>query len=470
MFTAQFFVSLVIIAVVSHMILGACAYLIFLERKVAAWSQDRVGPNRTNFSFGQDNIWRALKMDFMNKMFFFGLGQALADGIKLLVKEDYTPANVDKMLFCLAPVLVVIPAMIGWAVVPWGGIYDCPDIWLPAFDNIWLIGGVLSWLAGLPFIGGMVGFFDGLHLAEAGRVIVAVAPISIGVIFMLAVSSLAVYGVVLGAYASNSKYAFLGGLRATAQMLSYEIPMGVCVLVAILCFRSSDATVIVNAQAGGAWGVFMHPLLAIIFFTCVLAECNRAPFDLAEAEQELVGGFHTEYSSMKWALFFLAEYMHMITGAAFFVILFMGGWDIAPFASYSGYEILPVVAGDGQPWWVALGIVFLKFNVFVGKILALLFVMMWIRWTLPRFRFDQLMKLAWRGLIPITIAVMLSTGIMIFVKIDPIKMWWAYTLMNIAVGVTAAGIAPHLPGPSGNRRIPLEGSRFNPPADTQPTA
>ncbi len=435
---AQFFVSMVIIAVVLHMILGACAYLIFLERKVAAWSQDRVGPNRTNFSFGQDNIWRALKLNFMNTAFFFGLGQALADGIKLIFKEDYTPPHVDRILFCMAPVLVVVPAMLGWAVVPWGGIYDFPGLSLGSWE-----------------------------IAEAGRVVVTVAPISIGVIFMLAVSSLAVYGVVLGAYASNNKYSFLGGLRATAQMLSYEIPMGVCVLVAILCFKSSDTTVIVNQQAGGAWGLFMHPLLAVIFFTCVLAECNRAPFDLAEAEQELVGGFHTEYSSMKWALFFLAEYMHMITGSAFFTILFLGGWDIAPFSSYSGYEILPTLAGGDHPWWVALLIVFIKFNVFVGKIVTLLFIMMWIRWTLPRLRFDQLMKLAWRGLIPISIAVMLATGIMVFCKIDPQAYWWAYALVNITIGVTSALIAPHLPSPSVNRRVPLAGSRFNPPAEAE---
>ena len=187
MFTAQFFVSIVLIAVVAHMILGACAYLIFLERKVAAWTQDRIGPNRTNFSFGQDNIWKFLKMDFMNKKFFFGLGQALADGIKLLVKEDYTPPHVDKMLFCLAPVMVVIPAMIGWAVVPWGGVWDFPGLTLPEF---------------VPFVGGTL-------IAEAGRVVVTVAPISIGVIFMLAVSSLGVYGIVIGAYASNNKYSFL---------------------------------------------------------------------------------------------------------------------------------------------------------------------------------------------------------------------------------------------------------------------
>jgi NADH-quinone oxidoreductase subunit H len=436
--SAQFFVSLVLIGIVSHMILGACAYLIFLERKVAAWTQDRIGPNRTNFSFGQDNLWRALKMDFMNRWFFFGLGQALADGLKLIFKEDYTPPHVDRVLFCLAPVLVVIPAMIGWAVVPWGGVYDFPG--LSVF---------------------------GYEIAEAGRTIVTVAPISIGVIFMLAVSSLGVYGIVLGAYASNNKYSFLGGLRATAQMLSYEIPMGVIVLVAILSFRTSDTTLIVSQQAGGAWGILMHPLLAIIFFICVLAETNRAPFDLAEAEQELVGGFHTEYSSMKWALFFLAEYMHMIAGSAFFTILFLGGWDIAPLVTtFTGYSLLPDIAGG--PWWLGLLIVFIKFNVFVGKITLLLFVMMWIRWTLPRFRFDQLMKLAWRGLIPITIAVMLATGVLIYLKIDPIRMWWVYTLMNVVVACGAAAIAPHLPGPKVNRRIRLEGSRFNPPAPVTP--
>jgi NADH-quinone oxidoreductase subunit H len=443
-FSAQFFVSLVLIAIVSHMILGACAYLIFLERKVAAWTQDRIGPNRTKFSFGQDNIWRGLKMNFMNNKFFFGLGQALADGIKLLVKEDYTPPQVDRILFCLAPVMIVIPAMIGWAVVPWGGQYYFPGLTLPEF---------------LPLVGGLL-------VAEPGRVIVTVAPISIGVIFMLAVSSLGVYGVVIAAYASNNKYSFLGGLRATAQMLSYEIPMGVCVIVSILCFRSSDTSLIVSQQAGAAWGIMMHPLLAVIFFICVLAETNRAPFDLAEAEQELVGGFHTEYSSMKWALFFLAEYMHMIAGSAFFTILFLGGWDIAPLiTTFTGMSLLPEVAGAGdQAWWLGLLIVFIKFNVFVGKITLLLFVMMWIRWTLPRFRFDQLMKLAWRGLIPITLAIMVATGILVFMKFDIATYWWVYTLVDVVVGLSAAAVGPYMPGRSTNARIPLEGSRFNPPA------
>jgi NADH-quinone oxidoreductase subunit H len=157
----------------------------------------------------------------------------------------------------------------------------------------------------------------------------------------------------------------------------------------------------------------------------------------------------------------------MIAGSAFFTILFLGGWDIAPLVTtFTGHSLLPDIAGG--TWWLGLLIVFIKFNVFVGKITFLLFVMMWIRWTLPRFRFDQLMKLAWRGLIPITIAVMLATGVLIYLKIDPIRMWWVYTLMNVVVACGAAAIAPHLPGPKVNRRIPLEGSRFNPPAPVTP--
>ena len=354
MISAQFFVSLVVILVVVHAMLLSTAYLIFLERKVAAWTQNRIGPNRTNLSFGI--------LPF--KGFQFGLGQALADGVKLLLKEDYTPPGVDKKLFLLAPMMIVVPALIGWAVIPWGGRF----------------------------------YFPGLDLLDIppGWTQVAVAPISIGVVYILAIGSLAVYGVVLGAWASNNKYSFLGGLRATAQMVSYEIPMGLCVLIMILLMGTTDAATMVDLQAGGAvddlrlsllggggaWGIFINPLLAVIFFTCVLAECNRAPFDLAEAEQELVGGFHTEYSSMKWALFFLAEYMHMITGSAFFCILFLGGWDLIPFI-----EELPILAGGPgaeDSWVLAVLLVFLKFGVFVGKVAFLLFVMMWVRWTLPR--------------------------------------------------------------------------------------
>lgn len=419
--SAQFLVSVIVILVVVHLILLSCAYLIFLERKVASWVQDRIGPNRTNFSFGQDNIWRFLKLDFMNTRRFAGLGQALADGLKLLLKEDYTPPHVDRGLFLLAPVAVVVPALLGWAVMPWGGYFEFPGLDLSAWLGEWF-------------------------RIEPGIVSVAAAPIGIGVIYVLAVSSLAVYGVTLAGYASNNKYSFLGGLRATAQMLSYEIPMGLIVLVCILSYGIADAGQIVVLQSeSGWWGIFMHPLLAAIFFTCILAECNRAPFDLAEAEQELVGGFHTEYSSMKWALFFLGEYMHMITGCAFFTLLFLGGWDI---------PVLPIPAVGG------LGLVLLKFVVFMSKVGFLLFFMMWVRWTLPRFRFDQLMKLAWRSLIPLCLLVLLVIGTLVYLQMPK----WTYLLANIAVTAAALFISPMLPkGPNINRRLPLEGSRFYPP-------
>ena len=435
--SAQLFVSVVLIFIALGSILGACAYLILLERKVAAWVQDRLGPNRTGFSFGI--------LPFKGR--HFGLGQALADGAKLFFKEDYTPPHVDKALFLLGPVLAIVPAIIGWAVIPWGGLWQFPGLSLPILGDI-----------------------------PAELVTVAVAPISIGIVYLLAIGSLGVYGVVLGAYASNNKYSFLGGIRATAQMVSYEIPQGLCVLVMLLTFATTDATIMSSLQAGGwslwgetsvgsgIWGVFMHPLLFIIFFTCVLAECNRAPFDLAESEQDLVGGFHTEYSSMKWALFFLAEYQHMITGSAFMCILFFGGWDLVPFVGE-----LPLV-GVG---WAGLLVVIAKSTIFALKVLLLISLMMLVRWTLPRFRFDQLMRLAWRGLIPTTIVVLLLSGLVVFVRVRyDIDNVWAVAAMflgvNVLAGVVGLVVGPMLPqGPAVNRRIPLAGSRFNPlPAGT----
>ncbi|MFN3168704.1 MAG: complex I subunit 1/NuoH family protein [Phycisphaeraceae bacterium] len=443
MIPAQLFVSVCVILVVIHAILGATAYLIFLERKVASWAQDRIGPNRVGFGMlvAADGLLDKLGLGWLYKKSFGGLGQALADGIKLLLKEDYTPPHVDRVLFFLGPVLVVIPAMIGWAVIPWGGTWVLPDL-----------------------------FLFGHHLVEGGRTVVAVAPINIGVVYLLAIGSIAVYGLVLGAYASNNKFSFLGGLRATAQMLSYEIPMGICVLIMILFYQSTDAGFMSNSQASGlgigTWGIFAHPLLAIIFFVCILAEANRAPFDLAEAEQELVGGFHTEYSSMKWALFFLGEYMHMITGCAFFAVLFLGGWDIVPFVSET-----PLTAGGEDAGWLAgalggLLLVLLKFGVFSGKVFLLLFLQMWIRWTLPRLRFDQLMKLAWRGMIPLMIVMMVVVGVMTWLGLTQ---WWMFTLVNIAVAIAAALISPLLPaGPPVNRRVPLAGSRFSPLETSDP--
>ncbi|MEM6458935.1 MAG: complex I subunit 1 family protein [Planctomycetota bacterium] len=431
MFSAQFFVSGLVILLILHTMLLSTAYLILLERKVASWVQDRTGPNRVNFSFGLGDLWAKLGI---NGLFegrrHLGLGQALADGLKLFVKEDYTPPNVDKALFLIAPALAVVPAMIGWAVIPWGGLWEFPGLTL-----------------------------FGITIAEAGRVSVAVAPVQVGVIYILAVSSLAVYGVVVGAYASNNKYSFLGGLRATAQMVSYEIPMGVCVLIVILTFATVDAQLLVNLQTaggGGNWALLTHPLLAVIFFTCVLAECNRAPFDLAETEQELVGGFHTEFSSMKWALFFLGEYMHMIAGSAFFCVLFLGGWSLNPFGAWLPLE-LPTTA---EGLWAGAALVLLKTGVFAGKVFLLLFLMMWVRWTLPRLRFDQLMKLAWRGLIPLMLLMLLLSGLVVFLD-PPFEHAWLFGC-NVLLVLVAVFVAPRLPAEPPNRRVPLEGSRYSP--------
>ncbi len=221
MLSAQFFVSVLVIGLVLHSMLLATAYLILLERKTASWVQDRTGPNRTNFSFGLDDLWKKLGVYglFENRK-HLGLGQALADGLKLFVKEDYTPPYVDRMLFLLAPAMAVVPAMIGWAVIPWGGLWEFPGLSL-----------------------------FGWEMVAAGYVSVAVAPVQIGVIYILAVSSLAVYGIVVGAYASNNKYSFLGGLRATAQMVSYEIPMGLAVLIVILTF-AADRGYLFHLRAG----------------------------------------------------------------------------------------------------------------------------------------------------------------------------------------------------------------------------
>ena len=415
----QIAVSVLVALVVMHvlLILGP-AYGILLERKVAAWAQDRIGPNRVGP---------------------FGLLQPIADGIKFLMKEDYNPGNVDKGLFLLAPVLAVIPALIGWAVIPWGGSWDCPGFdwtmpeWLPA----WLWGGVH-------------------FVVQPQRIDIAVADINIGVIFILAIGSLAVYGLALGAWASNNKYTFFGGIRGASQMLSYEIPMGICLLCVLLMAGTSHAGQIAASQSDywfhviPSWNILQQPLAAALFFTCLLAESNRAPFDLAEAEQELIGGFHTEYSSMKFAMFFLGEYIHMMIGAAFFCVLFLGGWHV-PFLDYAMY---------GGPMPEAAGIVgvLVKFTAFFGKVVALLFVMMWIRWTLPRFRFDQLMRLAWRAMIPISLALLLMTGIFVYLG------WQDYLWAgNGAILLAVLAIAPHMPRDEiMNRRVPLAGSRFNP--------
>jgi NADH-quinone oxidoreductase subunit H len=336
---------LVKILIVVGVTQGAVAYLILVERKVAAYAQDRIGPNRCGREFGLP----------------FGLLQPLADGAKMLLKEDVIPSYVSKPVFILAPSIAIIAAMIGFAVVPFGPVGP-----------------------GSPW------------LMQQGQVEFQIAPgIDVGIVYIFAIGSLAVYGVILGGWASNNKYSFLGGLRSSAQLISYEIPLGMSILGIVLLARSLDLNTIVNWQDSHVWGILVQPIGCLLFMTSAFAETNRLPFDLPEAEQELVGGYHTEYSAMKFGMFFLGEYLHVITVSYLTVILFFGGWDV------------PFLLDQHQVGWIpALA----KMLVLMAKVGLMIFFMMWVRWTLPRFRYDQLMDLAWKSLIPLALVNLVATA------------------------------------------------------------
>ncbi|MEO1535732.1 MAG: complex I subunit 1 family protein, partial [Planctomycetota bacterium] len=231
---------------------------------------------------------------------------------------------------------------------------------------------------------------------------------NVGIIYLLAIASLGVYGVVLGGWASNNKYSFLGGLRATAQMVSYEIPLGLSLMAVLLITGTIMPMGIINYQQENGWLLFSQPIAAVLFFVAILAEANRAPFDNAEAEQELVGGYNTEYASMRYALFFLAEYMHMVTSCAFFALLFLGGFGLFGLP-FTGVEDTGIIA------------VLVKFGVFFSKALLLVVFMMFIRWTLPRMRYDQVMFLGWQSMIPLSLTVVVVTAVMVF---NSMTAWW----------------------------------------------
>jgi NADH-quinone oxidoreductase subunit H len=303
--------------------------------------------------------------------------------------------------------------------------------------------------------------------------------LSVGLLFVLSTLSLAVYGIVVGGWASNNKYSFLGALRATASMISYEIPLGLSVLLIVLMFGTLDLGAIVDQQArywmlGGvvpipAWNVFAQPLAFVLFLVCIHAEANRAPFDLAEAEQELVGGYHTEYSSMRFALFFLSEYAGMITTSCVCVALFFGGWHL-PGLDWAVSKITGTALFAEHPSWTeSLLLCFLRMGVFFAKAIIILFVFMWVRWSLPRFRFDQLMRLAWGGLIPISLGMLLGTAVLVvltrgqtYIQLDG-RTALMFLGLNVAFATILLGIMGLKgPAPSTNKRIPVPGSRFNP--------
>ncbi len=302
--------------------------MIYAERRVSAFIQGRLGPNRVGPQ---------------------GLLQPIADGIKFLMKEDIIPAGVDKPIFILAPAILLIPALMTFAVIPFG-------------SDITLFG---------------------------RQIPLQVADVNVGILYVLALTSIGVYGIVLAGWSSNSKYSLLGGLRSAAQLISYELAMGLAVVSIILLSGSLKLNDIIADQQGYllSWNVFKQPLAFIIFLIAVYAETNRLPFDLSEAEQELVGGYHTEYSSIKFSMFFMAEYANMITAAALTVTLFFGGWDV------------PLINETSLGIWGTV----LSVSSFILKMGFFLFLFIWVRWTFPRFRYDQLMKLGWKVMLPIAL-------------------------------------------------------------------
>jgi NADH-quinone oxidoreductase subunit H len=309
--------------------------MIYAERRVSAFMQDRVGPNRVGPK---------------------GVLQPIADGIKFLMKEDLVPERVDKPIFILAPAILLIPALMTFAVIPFG-------------SSINLFGREIA---------------------------LQVADVNVGILYVLALTSISVYGIVLAGWSSNNKYSLLGGLRSSAQLISYELAMGLAVVSIILLAGSLRLNDIITDQQGSflSWNIFRQPLAFLIFLIAVYAETNRLPFDLSEAEQELVGGYHTEYSSMKFAMFFMAEYANMITAAALTVTLFFGGWDV------------PLLDEGSLGLFGAL----LSVLSFILKVAFFLFLFIWVRWTFPRFRYDQLMRLGWKVMLPLALFNIFLTG------------------------------------------------------------
>lgn len=429
----QFIVSGLALIVGVHAVLGCAAISIWIERKLSAYIQDRIGPNRAGFDFGLAFLAPLKGM--------LGLGQVLADGIKAVTKEDYTPPNVDKVLFTLAPMFAVIPALITFVILPWGGYLE-----IPAAQDMWFF----RFLMDLPMLlGGGVFTFVFADL-QPQTVSFAGAEVSIGIIYLLAVASVGAYGVTLGGWASNNKYSMLGGLRATAQMISYEIPMGLALLCCLLIAGSFMPNEIVMHQRESGWLILSLPLPAILFYICVLAEAGRAPFDNAEAEQELVGGYHTEYSSMRYLLFPLTEYLHMVTGSAFFVLLFLGGYDL-PFVGALSAESTGILA------------VMLKFGVFLSKTMLMVCFAIALRWTIPRVRYDQVMMLGWGAMIPAGLLMIVVTSIMVHMGwTSVLPMLGANAFMLVVIMIGRKVLAGMFGRAVVNHKIPMYGSRFSP--------
>jgi len=328
--------SAIKIVCVFAIVLPAVAYAVLAERKICASIQDRLGPNRV----GPGGLW-----------------QPLADGLKLFLKEDFVPAHVRKTYFWLAPMILMIPAFLVLAVIPFG-----------------------SRLGGEKMV---------------------IADLNVGILYTFGIVSLGVYGIVLAGYASNSKYPFLGGIRSSAQMISYEIAMGMSVIPLFLIVGDLNLGKVIQYQAEHGWLILYAPLSFVIFMISAFAETNRLPFDLPESEQELVGGYNTEYSSMKFGLFFMGEYANMIAASAMMVTLFLGGWT------------LPVAGLNAPADSILMGVAHIV--IFLVKVAVLMGLFIWVRWMWPRFRYDQLIDLGWRRFLPLALANILGTALWLWV-------------------------------------------------------
>lgn len=333
--------KLILVAIVFTISLIIAMYSTLAERKVAGFMQDRYGPNRAGIG---------------------GILQPLCDGGKFFFKEEIIPAGAHKVLFVVGPTLAIITACISSAVIPWGQ-----------------------------------------TLTIGGReVVLQVADINVGVLYIFGVVALGVYGIMIGGWASNNKFSLMGAIRAASQSISYEIGMGLSIIALLMVTGTLSMGEIVAQQSGFVnWNIWVQPLGFLIFMTCAFAECNRVPFDLPECETELVGGYHTEYSSMKLGLYMFSEYINMFVSSALMAALYFGGYNF-PFM----YEL-----GLSQNWITIIGVL-----VFFLKIFGFIFFFMWIRWTLPRFRYDQLMNLGWKMLIPLAIANIVLTGVITIIK------------------------------------------------------
>jgi NADH-quinone oxidoreductase subunit H len=352
--------------------LGVAAYSTYGERIVAAWMQDRVGPDRAGP---------------------FGILQPLADAVKMFMKEDFIPANSSKWLFIAGPCLSMLTALLTSAVVPFG-------------DKLDLGGGIEMDLQGID--------------------------VNIGILWVFGIVSLGVYGILVGGWASNNKYSLLGAIRAASQNISYELAMGLSIIAILMMTGSLSTKVIVETQQNGAgflsWNIWSQPIGFIIFIVCAFAECNRTPFDLPECETELIGGYHTEYSSMKLGFYLFSEYINMFISGAVMATLYFGGYD------YPFNEVVEAQFGQNVAALVGVGAL-------MGKALFFVFVFMWVRWTLPRFRYDQLMNLGWTGLIPISMFNVVWTGLSILIPMTfNLPAWASIVVSWSGIGVLLIGL------------------------------